>query len=60
MIDSKSDEFSLLIADTFDACEALKSDSEPKEAYGITELQFRAFLEKTFLQMKKYSDNLEK
>ena len=56
LIDSKSDEFSLLIADIFDACEALKSDSEPEEAYGITELQFRAFLEKTFLQMKKYSD----
>lgn len=56
LIDSKSDEFSLLIADIFDACEALKSDSEPEEAYGITELRFRAFLEKTFLQMKKYSD----
>jgi|APIni6443716594_1056825.scaffolds.fasta_scaffold61025_2 hypothetical protein len=56
LIDSKSDEFSLLIADIFDACEALKSDSEPEEAYGITELQFRAFLKKTFLQMKKYSD----
>jgi len=56
LIDSKSDEFSLLIADIFDACEALKSDSEPEEAYGITELQFRAFLEKTFLEMKKYSD----
>ena len=27
LIDSKSDEFSLLIADIFDACEALKSDS---------------------------------
>ena len=36
LIDSKSDEFSLLIADIFDACEALKSDSEPEEAYGIT------------------------
>ena len=56
LIDSKSDEFSLLIADIFDACEALKSDSEPEKAYKITELQFRAFLEKTFLQMKKYSD----
>lgn len=56
LIDSKSDEFSLLITDIFDACEALKLDSEPEEAYGITELQFRAFLEKTFLQMKKYSD----
>jgi len=56
LIDSKSDEFSMLIADIFDACEALKCDSEPEEAYGITELQFRAFLEKTFLQMEKYSD----
>lgn len=56
LIDSKSDEFSLLIADIFDACETLKSDSEPEEAYGITELRFRALLEKTFLQMKKYSD----
>ena len=56
LIDSKSDEFSLLITDIFDACEALKSDSEPEEAYGITELRFRAFLEKTFLQMKKYSE----
>lgn len=56
LIDSKSDEFSLLIADIFDACEALKSDSDPEEAYGITELQFRAFLEKIFLQMEKYSD----
>ena len=56
LIDSKSDEFSLLITDIFYACEFLKSDSEPEEAYGITELQFRAFLEKTFLQMKKYSD----
>ena len=56
LIDSKSGEFSLLIKDIFDACEALKSDSEPEEAYGITELQFRAFLEKIFLQMEKYSD----
>ena len=56
MIDSKSGEFSPLIEDIFAACEALKSDSEPEEAYGITELQFRAFLEKTFLQMEKYSD----
>lgn len=56
LIDSKSDEFSLLIADIFDACEALKSDSELEEAYRITELRFRTFLEKTFLQMKKYSD----
>jgi hypothetical protein len=32
LIDSKSGEFSLLIADIFDACEALKSDSEPEEA----------------------------
>lgn len=56
LIDSKSDKFSLLIVDIFDACEALKSDSEPEKAYGITELRFRAFLEKTFLQMKKYSD----
>ncbi len=56
LTDSKSDEFSMLITDIFDACEALKLDSEPEEAYGITELRFRAFLEKTFLQMKKYSD----
>lgn len=56
LIDSKSDEFSLLITDIFDACQALKSDCEPEEAYGITELRFRAFLEKTFLQMKKYLD----
>ena len=56
LIDSKSGEFSLLIKDIFDACEGLKSDSEPEEAYGITELQFQAFLEKIFLQMKKYSD----
>lgn len=56
LIDSKSDEFSLLIADIFEACEALKLESEPEEVYGITELRFRAFLEKTFLQMKKYSD----
>jgi hypothetical protein len=54
LIDSKSGEFSLLIADIFDACEALKSDSE--ETYGITGSQFQAFLEKTFLQMEKYSD----
>ena len=54
LIDLKSEEFSLLIADIFDACEALKSNSDPEEAYGITELQFRDFLEKTFLQMKKY------
>ena len=52
-IDSKSGEFSLLISDIFYACEALKCDSEPEEAYGITESQFRAFLEKTFLQMEK-------
>ena len=56
LIDSKSGEFSLLITDIFESCEPLKSDSEPEEAYGITELQFRAFLEKTFLQMEKYSD----
>ena len=56
LIDSKSGEFSPLIEEIFEACEALKSDSEPEEAYGITELQFRAFLEKIFLQMKKYSD----
>jgi hypothetical protein len=55
-IDSKSGDFSLLINDIFNACEALKSDYEPEEAYGITESQFRAFLEKTFLQMEKYSD----
>ncbi len=60
LIDSKSGEFSLLIKDIFDACEALKSDSEPEEAYGITELQFRAFLEKIFLQMEKYSLSLSK
>lgn len=47
----------MLITDIFDVCEALKSYSEPEEAYGITELQFRAFLEKIFLQMEKYSDN---
>ena len=56
LIDSKSKEFSLLITDIFDACEALKFDSEPNEAYGITELEFRAFLEKILLQMEKYSD----
>ena len=56
LIDSKSSEFSLLINDIFEACEALKSDSEPEKAYGINELQFRAFLEKIFLQMEKYSD----
>lgn len=56
LIDSKSGEFSLLIKDIFDACEALKYDSEPEETYGITELQFRDFLEKIFLQMEKYSD----
>lgn len=56
LIDSKSGEFSRLITDIFDACEALKSDDEPEEAYGISELQFRAFLEKIFLQMEKYSD----
>jgi hypothetical protein len=56
LIDSKSGEFSLLIDDIFAACDALKSDSEPEEDYGITELQFRAFLEKIFLQMEKYSD----
>ena len=56
LIDSKSSEFSLLIEDIFGACEALKCDSEPEEAYGINELEFRAFLEKIFLQMKNYSD----
>jgi len=56
LIDSKSGEFSLLINDIFEACEALKCDSEPEEAYGITELQFRDFVEKIFLQMEKYSD----
>ena len=56
LIDSKSGEFSPLIQDIFDACEVVKSDSEPEEAYGITELQFRDFLEKIFLQMEKYSD----
>lgn len=55
-IDSKSSEFSLLITEIFDACEALKSYSEPEEAYGLTELQFRTFLERIFLQMKQYSD----
>ena len=39
-IDSNSGEFSLLITDIFDACEALKSNSESEKAYGITELQF--------------------
>lgn len=56
LIDSKSSEFSLLIKDIFETCKALKYDSEPEEAYGINELQFRAFLEKIFLQMEKYSD----
>ena len=56
LIDSKSSKFSLLIENIFEACEALKCESEPEEDYGITELQFRAFLEKTFLRMKKYSD----
>lgn len=55
-IDSKSGEFSLLITEIFDACDALKLDSEPEEAYGLTEVQFRAFLEKIFLQMKQYAD----
>ena len=38
LIYSKSGEFSLLIKDIFDACEALKFDAEPEEAYGIIEL----------------------
>lgn len=54
LIDLKSDEFSLLIADIFEGCEALKPNSELTKAYRITELQFRDSLEKTFLQMKKY------
>ena len=37
LIDSKSKEFSLLITDIFDACEALKFDSDANEAYGVTE-----------------------
>jgi len=38
LIDSKSGQFSLLIEDIFDTGEAVKSDSEPEEAYGIKEL----------------------
>ena len=56
LINLKLGKFYLLITHIFDACEALKFDSEPEEAYGITELQFQAFLEKIFLQMEKYSD----
>jgi len=33
-----------------------KADSELEEAYETTKLPFSAFLEKTFLQMKNYSD----
>ena len=55
-VDSKSGEFSLLITNIFDACEALKWDSDPEEAFGITEVHFRSFLEKIFLQMNQYSD----
>jgi len=56
LIDPKSEEFTRLLEDIAAACEALKSDDEPDQNYGINELQFRAFLEKTFLQMKKYLD----
>ena len=38
LIDSKSGEFSVLIKDIFDVCEALKFDFEPEKAYGMTEL----------------------
>lgn len=49
LLDSKSGEFSSLIEDIFGACENFDLDSDD-------EVQFRTFLEKVFLQMKKYSD----
>jgi len=42
-----------LIRDIFAGCDGLKFDSDPEGAYGITETQFRAFLEKILLQMQK-------
>lgn len=52
LISSKSDEFASIIQDSFAACEALKSEDEPEEAWGITEVQFRVCLEEALSQMQ--------
>ena len=56
LIASESSEFSELIEDIYSSCEVLKCFGEPEEDFGLNELEFRAIIEKTFLQMKKYSD----
>jgi len=53
-IDPKSTEFSALINQIVGSCEFLTFDSE--DTYGMTLDQFRDSIEKTFLQMEKYSD----
>ena len=53
-IDSKSKEFSVLINDIFGSCEFLTFN--PEDSSGITVEEFKSEVEKTFLEMKKYSN----
>lgn len=53
-INPKSTKFSALIHQIVGSSEFLTFD--PEDSYGITLDQFRAFLEKTFSQIEKYSD----
>lgn len=53
-MDSKSKEFSVLINDLFGSCEFLTFN--PEDSGGITVEEFRSEVEKTFLEMNKYSN----
>jgi hypothetical protein len=52
-IDLKSQEFSKIITEIFDACTLLNADFDE---FGMNELEFRDILEKSYLQMQEYSD----
>lgn len=58
LIDSKSYEFSPLINQIFDDCDALTFDFDPEdeESYRITKDQFRDSIETIFFQMQKFFD----
>lgn len=55
-INLESENFSLLITDIFNACEALKFNFESPETYGIDESDFRIFLENQLIQIENYLD----
>lgn len=55
-IDSKSDEFSSLITQIFEDCDALAFHFDLEESYGITENQFQDSIEEIVFQMQKFFD----